>query len=173
MFDHAFYCRNNNYVDSFSSNNIDCNKFQTLVTEAKSKVPGMCGLVHIINNAGVAFLYERKYCDAIDCFNDGISRITNNDRMVQKSALEVNKIIAEFCISHQIQKDEFIRIMDEINSNIDKKLYFIKARYYMNLISMAYQCDNKFGNYLLNEYNIVDLVNKCILQNKIRSEERR
>lgn len=167
MFDHAFYCRNNKYVDSFSSNNIDCNKFQTLVTEAKSKVPGMCGLVHIINNAGVAFLYERKYYDAIDCFNDGISRITNNDRMVQKSALEINKIIAEFCISHQIQKDEFVRIMDEINSNIDKKLYFIKARYYMNLVSMAYQYDSKFGNYLLNEYDIVDLVNKCILQNKI------
>lgn len=167
MLDHAFYCRNNNFVDSFSTNKVDSTKFTNLVHEAKKSVPGMCGLIHIINNAGVALLYERKYYDAINLFDDGISRITNIDRIVQKCALKINKMIAEFCISCQSPKKEFICIMNEIKYYIDKNLYFIKARYYMNLVSMAFQYDKSFGIYLIKEYDVANLVNKCIKENKI------
>lgn len=167
MLDHAFYCRNNDFVDLFSTNKVDSTKFTNLVHEAENTVPGMCGLIHIINNAGVALLYERKYYDAIDLFDDGIKRITNSDRIVQKCALKINKMIAEFCISCKSPKEEFICIMNEIKYNIDKNLYFIKARYYMNLVSLAFQHNNSFGIYLIKEYDVANLVNKCIEENKI------
>lgn len=167
MFDHALYCRNNNYVDAFSTNQIDSSKFRTLVSEAENKVPGMCGLVHMINNEGVALLYEGKYLDAINCFNDGISRINSSERIVQKLAMKINKIISEFCLTGQMEKENFIYTMNEIKNKMDKNLYFIKARYYMNLVSVSFQCDTKFGNYLVNEYKIIDLVNMCIRENKI------
>lgn len=167
MLDHAFYCRNNNLVDSFSTNRVDSDKFTNLVCEAEQTVPGMCGLIHIINNAGVALLYENNYYGAIDLFDYGIKIIGNSDRIVQKCALKINKMIAKSCMRYKSPKEEFISVMNEIKYNVDVNLYFIKARYYMNLVSLAFQQNNLFGNFLIREYDVANLVNKCIKENKI------
>lgn len=100
MEDHAIYTQNNMLIEQFYTDKISTEAFRDLSIEAINNVPGMVGLTHIFNNVGVAYLYCGRPIEAIEVFNRGLEYAKFQNRIVQKLALESNKLVAEsysFC----------------------------------------------------------------------------
>lgn len=95
MEDHAIYCKNNMLIEQFYSDSVSTEEFKDMSVEAINNVPGMVGLTHIFNNVGVAYLYCGRPTEAIEIFNRGLEYAKYQNRIVQKLALESNKLIAE------------------------------------------------------------------------------
>lgn len=171
MDDQAIYCKNNMLIEQFYSDKVYPYEFNDLLSEAVNNVPGMVGLTHIFNNVGLAFLYCGQPDKAIDIFNRGIEHAVYQNRMLQKLALESNKMIAE-SYSFSIVEEKrillfFRQLFDSMGTN---KLPFLTADFALNVLSVALKQNTKLGLAIINDFPIVDLVNNSFKNNLCASE---
>lgn len=171
MDDQAIYCRNNMLIEQFYSDNVYPNEFNDLLSEATSNVPGMVGLTHIFNNVGVAYLYSGQSDIAIDIFLKGIDHAVYQNRMLQKLALESNKMIAEsysFAVIDEKRIRFFFRqLFDSMGIN---KLPFLTADFALNVLSVSLRQNINFSKEILSDFPIVKLVNNSFNNNLCVSE---
>lgn len=156
--DHAIYCRNNRLIHQFSSNSININEFCLLEGKATYDTPGLALMAHIINNVGVAYLFELFTSDAIDTFNRGLSYAKNNH--IQQLALRSNRLCAN-CIAYtDLDEKEVKQILNKIftPSLGLKRLTFLTAQFALNVLSVVIRSNPFLYESLLNEYKIVNLI---------------
>lgn len=163
MEDHAIYCMNNLLVEQFSTNHVNSIKFKELQEEAIGGVPGMVGLSHIYNNVGIAFLYNGLATTAIDYFNNGLDYAKADGRLVQYLALKINIAIAKCYMFETTEEKDLRALMRQTIDGIGYNLPFIASRYALNIVSIAFSQNPKFGMELLQDQNIFKLVNQSIL----------
>ena len=174
MLDHAIYCKNNMLIEQFYSNSIDPEQFRDLQVEAINNVPGMVGLSHIYNNVGIAYLYCGRSEIAIDYFNEGLSYVVHQDRIVQHLALETNKLIAEKYSFVSIDENKIRLIMRKIFASMGiHKLPFLSANFALNVLVAAYSQNIKLGEELIATFPLKELIKQSFITNIIGSGERR
>lgn len=166
MEDHAIYTKNNMLIEQFYTDRISTEEFKDLSVEAINNVPGMVGLTHIFNNVGVAYLYCGRPLEAIEVFNQGLEYAKHQNRIVQKLALESNKMVAEsysFCI---IDENRIRLLMRQLfdSMGIDH-LPFLSADYMLNILSVAYRQNASFGLELVNTFSVEKLINASFKRN--------
>lgn len=173
MDDQAIYCKNNMLIEQFYSNNVYADEFNDLLVEAINNVPGMVGLTHIFNNVGVAYLYSGQPMKAIDIFNLGLEHAVYQNRIVQKLAIESNKMIAEsysFSIIDETRIKLFFRqVFDGMGIY---RLPFLAADYVLNVLSVAFKQNQSLGIELLNSFPIKELMNESFKRNLMCASER-
>ena len=173
MEDHAIYCKNNMLIEQFYSDRVSTDDFKNMYVEAVNNVPGMVGLTHIFNNVGVAYLYCGRSVEAIVIFDRGLEYARNQNRIVQKLALESNKLIAEsysFCIIDENRiRLLFRQIFDGMGVS---KLPFLSADYMLNILSVAYRQNISLGVELINTYPVKELINESFRSNLLCASER-
>ena len=166
MEDHAIYTKNNMLIEQFYTDNISTEKFKDLSVEAINNVPGMVGLTHIFNNVGVAYLYCGRPAEAIEVFDRGLEYAKFQNRIVQKLALESNKLVAEsysFCTADKNRIRLLMRqLFDSMGIN---RLPFLSADYLLNILAVAYQQDASFGLELVNTFPVEKLINASFSRN--------
>lgn len=171
MDDQAIYCRNNMLIEQFYSDKVYPNEFNDLLSEAINNVPGMVGLTHIYNNVGVAYLYSGQSDIAIDIFSKGIDHAVYQNRMLQKLALESNKMIAEnysFTIIEEKRIHFFFRqLFDSMGIN---KLPFLTADFALNVLSISLKQNTNLAMEILNDFPIVELINNSFCNSLCISE---
>ena len=162
MPDHAVYSENNKLVEQFFTDNVNTDEFINNAILAQERVPGMCGMSHILNNVGVAFLYNGKYEDAIEYFDRGLTYSQPQSRIVQNYALLSNRMIARSCLLETIPENDLQLLSNKIKDAMENRLTFISARYQMNLVSIAFKQNPAFGKELLMKNDIINNINNCI-----------
>ena len=166
MEDHAIYTKNNMLIEQFYTDKVSAEEFKDLSVEAINNVPGMVGLTHIFNNVGVAYLYCGRPTEAIEIFNRGLEYAKYQNRIVQKLALESNKMIAEsysFCLIDENRIHLFMRqLFDSMGVN---HLPFLSADYMLNVLTIAYHQNVAFGLELVNTFPIEKLINASFERN--------
>lgn len=166
MEDHAIYTKNNMLIEQFYTDKISTEEFKDLSVEAINNVPGMVGLTHIFNNVGVAYLYCGRPTEAIEVFNRGLEYAKYQNRIVQKLALESNKMIAEsysFCFIDENRIRLFMRqLFDSLGVN---RLPFLSADYMLNVLAVAYRQNSSFGMELVNVFPVEKLINASFKRN--------
>lgn len=166
MEDHAIYTKNNMLIEQFYTNRVSTEEFQDLSIEAINNVPGMVGLTHIFNNVGVAYLYCGRPAEAIEIFNRGLEYAKYQNRIVQKLALESNKMIAEsysFCI---IDENRIRLLMRQLFDSMGVEcLPFLSADYMLNILAVAYRQSPTFGLELINTFPVKKLINASFTRN--------
>jgi len=173
MEDHAIYCRNNKLIEQFYTEHVFPEEFKDLQIEAVNNVPGMVGLSHIYNNVGLAYLYCGQATEAIDFFNHGLDYARSQDRIVQKLALESNKIIAESYSFVTIEEKRIRSLLRQIFDSMGtKKLPFLTADYVLNILAVAYQQDSRLGYELIKTHPINELINESFRRNLQCASER-
>jgi len=173
MEDHAIYCMNNRLVEQFYTDHVSPEEFKDLQTEAVNNVPGMVGLSHIYNNVGIAFLYCGQAAEAVNYFDHGLDYAKNQDRIVQKLALESNKMIAESYSFNTIEEKRIRFLMRQIFDGMGtKKLPFLTADYVLNILAVAYRQDKKLGYELIKTHPVSELVNQSFRRNRQCASER-
>lgn len=169
--DHALYCWNNRLVSQFYSDRVDWRQFRDMKNEATFNVPGLVGMSHLFNNAGVAYLVNGYPEEAMECFASGLRRAKDDSRMVQKIAIQCNILITRSYEYQHIDEAEFRRTLNLIIDGMRGRLPFISARYVMNVIAVAFRQSNALGKELLAEYPIAPMVNKGLRNNKMGSRQ--
>lgn len=133
----------------------------------------MVGITHIFNNVGVAYLYSGQPMKAIDVFNHGLEHAVYQNRIVQKLAIESNKMIAEsysFSIIDETRIKLFFRqVFDGMGIY---RLPFLAADYVLNVLSVAFRQNQSLGIELLNSFPIKELVNESFKRNLMCASER-
>ncbi len=173
MEDHAIYCKNNMLIEQFYSDSVSTEEFKDLSVEAINNVPGMVGLTHIFNNVGVAYLYCGRPTEAIEIFNRGLEYAKYQNRIVQKLALESNKLIAESYSFQTIDENRIRLLIRQIFDAMGiRKLPFLSADYLLNILSVAYHQNPNFGMELIYEYPIKELINESFRRNLLCASER-
>jgi hypothetical protein len=173
MEDHAIYCMNNRLIEQFYTDHVSPEEFKDLQTEAVNNVPGMVGLSHIYNNVGVAYLYCGQAAEAVNFFDHGLDYAKNQDRIVQKMALESNKMIAESYSFNTIEEKRIRFLMRQIFDGMGtKKLPFLTAGYVLNILAVAYRQDARLGYELIKTHPISELVNQSFRRNLQCASER-
>lgn len=169
MADHAIYCRNNALVTQFDSGKVYVREFKRLQEEAISDVPGLVGMSHIFNNTGVAHLVTGQPEESIKYFSKGLDYAHTQERNVQRLALKVNRMIAEFYCGEILSDKELKNVMTQIFDSMvrDNILPFISSRYVLNLFSISIQQDFNLGMELLKLFPIEKLINEGINSNVI------
>lgn len=166
MEDHAIYTKNNMLIEQFYTDKVSTDKFYDMSVEAINNVPGMVGLTHIFNNVGVAYLYCGRSTEAVEIFNRGLEYAKYQNRIVQKLALESNKMIAEsysFCHIDENRIRLFMRqLFDSMGINC---LPFLSADYMLNILSIAYRQNTSFGIELVNTFPVEKLINASFSRN--------
>lgn len=166
--DHAIYCKNNRLVSQFEHGEIRNREFHSLQEKAINDVPGLCGMSHILNNVGVAYLMTGNPDEAIVFFNKGIQYAKCQDRGVQKLALLVNRLTARVYNFDKIEEIEFRQLINQVFDNMGlNQLPFISARYIMNLIIMVIKNYPFIVDELFNVYPIQLLLQKGCNSNTI------
>lgn len=168
MEDHALYTKNNMLIEQFYTDRVSTEEFKDLSVEAINNVPGMVGLTHIFNNVGVAYLYCGRPTEAIDIFNRGLEYAKYQNRIVQKLALESNKMIAEsysFCMIDENRIRLLMRqLFDSMGINC---LPFLSADYMLNILTVAYRQNASFGLELVNTFPVRELINASFARNSL------
>ena len=156
--DHAVYCKNNSIIHQFSMKSIKLNEFDDLEYRAINHTPGLALMAHIINNVGVAYLFERDIEKAIDEFSKGLEYVNNNH--IQKLALKSNTMIANTFLTNKYDENYAILVLEEIYSPSLglKRMTFLTAQFALNVIACALKQHSSSYKYLLNQYRIVDLI---------------
>ena len=166
MEDHAIYAKNNMLIEQFYTDKISVEEFQDLSAEAINNVPGMVGLTHIFNNVGVAYLYCGRPTEAIEVFNHGLEYAKFQNRIVQKLALESNKLIAESYSFCRIDENRIRLLLRQLFDSMGiKKLPFLSADYLLNILSVAYRQNTFFGQELVNAFPVEKLINASFSRN--------
>ncbi len=166
MEDHAIYTKNNMLIEQFYTDKVSADKFYDMSVEAINNVPGMVGLTHIFNNVGVAYLYCGRSTEAVEIFNQGLEYAKYQNRIVQKLALESNKMMAEsysFCHIDENRIRLFMRQLFD-SMGIDC-LPFLSADYMLNVLSIAYRQNVSFGMELVNTFPAERLINASFSRN--------
>lgn len=171
MDDQAIYCKNNMLIEQFYSDKVYPSEFNDLLSEAVNNVPGMVGLTHIFNNVGVAYLYSGQSDIAIDIFNKGIDHAVYQNRMLQKLALESNKMIAE-SYSFSIIEEKRIRLFfrqlfDSMGTN---RLPFLTADFALNVLSVSLRQNDYVAEEIINDFPVVELINNSFINSLCISE---
>ncbi len=173
MEDHAIYCKNNMLIEQFYTDNVTTAEFKDLQVEAVNNVPGMVGLTHIFNNVGVAYLYCGQPTEAIELFNRGLEYAKVQNRVVQKFALESNKMIAESYSYNAIDENRIRLLMRQIFDGMGiKNLPFLSADYVLNILSVAFHQSEQLGKELISTYPIKELINESFCHNLLCASER-
>lgn len=157
--DHAVYCRNNRLIHQFSMEKISINDFCELKGKATYDTPGLILMAHIINNVGVAYLFEHFIDKSIEEFHDGLNFSHNNH--IQNLAIRSNLLIAETLNYSEYNEKEAKSILSTIFGTPSlgiNKMPFLTAQFALNVVASALMADKKFALHLLHEYKIVDLV---------------
>lgn len=166
MEDHAIYTKNNMLIEQFYTDKVATDEFYDMSVEAINNVPGMVGLTHIFNNVGVAYLYCGRSTEAVEIFNRGLEYAKHQNRIVQKLALESNKMIAEsysFCHIDENRICLFMRqLFDSMGINC---LPFLSADYMLNVLAVAYRQNTSFGQELVNNFPVEKLINASFSRN--------
>lgn len=138
VFDHKIYCINNMLTYSFYSESLDTRKFNDLLGEATSNVPGLAGMSILYNNAGTAELYNRNPDIALIRYKEGLDYARANNRPAQRIGLMGNIIITESLLGIKHDSQYFIRgFNDIINMPNTQNLPFIQANGMMNFLASA------------------------------------
>jgi hypothetical protein len=173
MEDHAIYCKNNMLVEQFYTDHVDPEEFRDMQIEAINNVPGMVGLSHIHNNVGIAYLYCGQATEAVDFFDRGLDYAVYQDRIVQKLALESNKMIAQSYSFNNIEEKDIRFLMRQIFDGMGiKKLPFLAADYVLNVLAVAYRQNQRFGYDLIKTHPIKELINESFKRNLMCASER-
>lgn len=171
MADNAIYCKNNYLVRQFDVGRICARDFADMVGEAVSDVPGLVGMSHIFNNAGIAYMMTAQPDLAMEYFDKGLEYAKISERFVQRIAILINRLITKSYYNEKIEYSEIEKLLIQIFDGMvsDEKLPFISARYVMNLLMIATREDSKWGGDFFQNYNIVDLINLGLENNMIGS----
>lgn len=156
--DHAIYCQNNRLIHQFSSNSININEFCLLEGRATNDTPGLALMAHIINNVGVAYLFELFTDDAISAFNRGLTFAKNNH--IQQLALKSNRLAAK-CIAYtELNEIEARQILNEIftPSLGLKRMTFLTAQFALNVLAVVIRSNSILYKELINDYKILELI---------------
>ena len=138
VFDHKIYCINNMLTYSFYSESLDTRKFNDLLGEATSNVPGLAGMSILYNNAGTAELYNRNPDIALIRYKEGLDYARANNRPAQRIGLMGNIIITESLLGIKHDSQYFIRgFNDIINMPNTQNLPFIQVNGMMNFLASA------------------------------------
>mgnify|MGYP003024496620 FL=1 len=141
--------------------------------EAVNNVPGMVALSHLYNNVGVAYLYCGQTDTAIDFFDRGLEYARNNDRIVQKLAIESNKMLAENYSYTSIDENRIRLLMRRIFDGMGMtKLPFLAADYALNVLTVALKQNRILAKELLDTYPIQKLIKKSFETSSINAGER-
>lgn len=157
--DHAVYCRNNRLIHQFSLDRISINDFCELEGKAVYDTPGLVLMAHIINNVGVAYLFEHFIENAIEEFIRGIDYSKNNH--IQNLALRSNKLIAEalsFCDFNEKEARSILRTIFGTPSLGLKRMPFLTAQYALNVIACAFISKPIIASQLLHDFKILELI---------------
>lgn len=168
--DHAVYCRNSRLIHQFSMDKISINDFCDLEGKATYDTPGLALMAHIINNVGVAYLFEHYVDRAIEAFNRGLGFVVNNH--IQNLALRSNLLAAKavgFCSFDEIEARSILRTIFGTSSLGIKRMPFLTAQFALNVIASAYMSNPQIGTQLIQEYRIVDLVQSAFDTNSMGS----
>lgn len=166
MEDHAIYCKNNMLIEQFYTDYVSTDEFMNLSVEAINNVPGMVGLTHIFNNVGVAFLYCGRATEAIEIFDRGLEYAKYQNRIVQKLALESNKLIAESYSFCMIEENRIRLLMRQIFDAMGTmRLPFLSADYMLNILAVAYKQNVSLGLELIKTYPVTELINASFKRN--------
>lgn len=161
MEDNAIYCKNNHLVRLFDAEAININDFLALQEEAIHNVPGLVGMAHIFNNVGVAHLMSGYPDESISFFDKGLDYAYRPERCIQKVALLCNRLIAKSYCYTKVEENEVFKIMNTIFDNSELiNIPFITARYAVNLLTIGFSQSKDFGKELLNEYQILNLIQR-------------
>ena len=172
MEDHAIYCMNNLLIEQFYTNNVSVAEFKNMSVEAINNVPGMVGLTHIFNNVGVAYLYCGHATEAIEIFNRGLDYARYQNRIVQRLALESNKLVAESYSFCHIDENRIRFLMRQIFDGMGiSRLPFLSADYMLNVLAVAYRQNVSLGQELINTFPVKELINESF-KNLLCASER-
>ena len=172
MQDNAIYCKNNQLVRQFDTEGkIEVQLFSELVGKAVGDVPGLVGMAHICNNAGIAHMMTGRPDDAMQFLNQGLEYSKNNERFVQRMAIECNVMILKKYYDYAIEYEDIERLFKKIFDGMvqNEQLPFISARYIMNLLIIAVDRDKTWAKQLLAEYKVMELINAGLQENCIGS----
>lgn len=169
MADNAIYCKNNRLVRQFDTDRIRSRDFADIVGEATSDVPGLVGMPHIFNNAGMAFMMTAQPDLAMEYFDNGLEYTKSPERFVQKIAILCNKMITKSYYNDKVEYSEIEKLLIQIFDGMvkDNKLPFIAARYVMNLLIIAAREDMSWIADFLENYAIIDLFNQGMNSNSL------
>ena len=138
MIDHKIYCVNNALTYSFYTDNIDTTKFNNLIAEAITNVPGIAGMSILFNNAGTAELYNRLPQRAIDKYKIGLDYATELNRPAQRIGLLGNIAICETLLGVKHSTDYFVKTANNIiHMPNTASLPFIQINGLLNLLAVA------------------------------------
>ena len=166
--DHAIYCCNNRLIHQFSMDSISVNDFSDLEGRATYDTPGLALMAHIINNVGVAYLFEHFLDSAIEEFNRGLSDAKYNH--IQSLALKSNMMIAKTLSYYPFEEKEARNILAEIFTTPSlglHKMPFLTAQFALNVIACALMSNPVVANQLLHEFKILELVQSAFNQNSM------
>ena len=166
--DHAIYCQNNFLVHSFYTNRINVRQFLELQEQAISDVPGMIGMSIILNNVGVAYLYNKEFSDAIFFLKKGLDYA--KERIVQKIGIQSNLLMAKACSYTQIEENEIRILLEMVLANFSKDyLPFIAANYIINLLVMALEQHYTFGKEIFYNTKVRSIISSALTNNILGS----
>lgn len=169
MADNAIYCKNNKLIRQFDMGKIHARDFADMIGEATSDVPGLVGMAHLYNNAGIAFMMTAQWEAAMEYFDKGLEYAKTSDRFVQKIALLCNKMIAKSYYKEKIEYFEIERLIKQIFDGMvaNDQLSFISSRYVMNLLVVAARESVSWVKEILQEYSVPTLFQQGLAQNSI------
>ncbi len=162
--DHAIYCENNRLIHQFSMDKISINDFSNLENTCNN-MPELALKAHILNNIGVAYLFDRLTNKAIDTLNDGLEYTGNNH--IQRLALESNLLIAIFIATGKYDEVSAKNILDEIFTPYLglNRMTFLTAQFALNVIGVVVNNNINLSKKLIAEYNIIQLIQTAFSTN--------
>lgn len=171
MADNAIYCKNNRLVRQFDMDKISNRDFTDMVGEATSDVPGLVGMPHLFNNAGIAFMMTAQPDLALEYFEHGMDYAKSSERLVQKLAIMCNQLITKSYYHEKIEYSEIEKLLIQIFDGMVQyqKLPFISSRYVMNLLMISLRENPNWTKEFLQNYAILDLINQGLHNNTIGS----
>lgn len=155
--DHAIYCNNNSLIHQFSMDKINIKEFEILHQKALD-TPELYLMAHIINNVGVAYMFQFNNSKAIDIFNGGLEYAKNNP--IQELALKSNCFAAKYLCYGSISMTEAEEILKKvfISSLGFDRMPFLTAQFVLNVISVVAKNNLNNSKKLITDYKVIKLV---------------
>lgn len=159
--DHAIYCTNNLLINQFYTEDVDCMAFGRMQEQAIYNVPGMVGMSYIFNNSGVAYLYNSRYDEAIECFEKGIPYA--KCRPVQKLGLMTNLLIAKECDYRKISTSDILRVFTYVFDQFGtQRLSFLCANFIANALAVSLRIDTTLASTLMKRFPVMELLQNAL-----------
>lgn len=166
--DHAIYCLNNSLIHQFSMDKINIREFRKMKETALTNVPGLVGMSHILNNVGVAHFLSGGSEEAVECLTQGLDYA--KDRPIQKMALLSNRLMAKSYSLAKIDEAEIQQVVTQLFDSLGRtSLPFNVSHFAMNILSVAFRQSPAFGQYLISEFPIKELVQRGFDTNNMGS----